>query len=72
MTNYISKKVKNNVNLNDLYSKSNKPTNKLLENTPKECLKLREKNSKGTQKSFQRKTRTARSNKSSTSQIENQ
>ena len=42
MTNYISKKVKN-VNSTDLYNKSNKPTNKLLENIPKEFLKLREK-----------------------------
>ena len=35
----ISKKVKNVIS-NDLYCKTNKPTNKLLDNTPKECLKL--------------------------------
>ena len=36
----ISNKVKNvkNVNSNDLYCKTNKPTNKLLDNTPKEYL----------------------------------
>ena len=55
MTNYISKKVKNNVNSNDLYSKSNKPTNKLLENTPKECLKLREKILKEHKNNFKEK-----------------
>ena len=43
----ISKNVKNvkNVNSSDLYCKNNKPTNKLLDNTPKECLKLGAKNS---------------------------
>ena len=41
----ISKSVKNvkNVNASDLYCKNTEPTNKLLDNTPKECLKLREK-----------------------------
>ena len=54
MTNYISKKVKN-VNSTDLYNKSNTPTNKLLENIPKECLKLREKILKDHKSNFKEK-----------------
>ena len=43
MTNYISNKKVKNVNSTQLYNKSNVPTTQLLENVPKECIKLREK-----------------------------